>query len=172
MRTLRRLLIVTVILSLLAFALYLGYRTLVGWPATPMTLAEAESLFSTAVKPGNSVEDVKNWLASQAIPHSSKAKNIFHDVHYEFVQPPESGSWQDATGNRTAADRAGLQNENVHSMIRVRYPEADRFPLDSWTAISVYIFCDAQGRVIRHWIHEDEFGPGGTPKKGNLPRFG
>jgi hypothetical protein len=169
MRTLWRWLKVSAVLLLVLSAIYLGYRALVGWPSSPMTVIQAEWLFSKAVKPGNSVEEVRNWLISQSIPDSRNTNDVFHTVHYDLDRRPEGGNLStDQHTNRTVAELAGLQNEDVHSIIRVQYPEADRFPLGCWTAITVYIFFSAEGRAIRYWIHENEFGPGGTPKYTNL----
>jgi hypothetical protein len=168
-RHFRRLFALTVVCVVVPLGLYFAYRSFVGWPATPMSVSEAEQLFSKVAKPGSSVEEVRNWLASQCIPDIRSVNDRDHKVYYELSQRPEDGKLSiDQTGDRTAAELAGLQNENVHSIIRVQYPEADRLLLDSWTAISVYIFFDVDGRVSRCWIHENEFGPGGTPKYTNV----
>jgi len=171
----RLLFVLTVFCVVVPLGLYFGYRSFVGWPATPMSVSVAERLFAIAVTPGSSVEDVRNWLASQSIPDGRNVGDWAHTVYYDLDRRPEGGNLSidrtiDLTGDHTVAELAGLQNKNVHSIIRVQYPDADRFLFDCWTAITVFVFFDAEGRVIGRWIHENEFGPGGTPKNSNLRR--
>jgi hypothetical protein len=136
--------------------LYFGYRGLVGWPATPMTVSQADRLFAQGVQPGQTVEEVEAWLVSQGILRESG------DVSYHVARWREDvtfrGSWMDGRGGETVAECAGLSVDDVYTVIRVRYPEADRYVLGV-TEISVYLFFDDQGRLIRHWVAESHLMP-------------
>ena len=126
-----------------------------------MTVSDAERLFTKAVRPGDSFEEVRNWLVAQAIPDRRNAKA--HTIYYDLFRRPEGGGLStDQYGDRTVAELAGLQNENVYSIIRVTYPDAARIAF-GWIRITVYIFFDEKQRVIRYWILGQEYGPGGTP---------
>ncbi len=58
------------------------------------------------------------------------------------------GRWD---GKHTPAAQAGLSEDDVFSLIRVVYPDADR-GLISTTEITVYLFFDEEGRLLRHWV--------------------
>jgi hypothetical protein len=60
----------------------------------------------------------------------------------------------DCRGSRTVAECAGLAVDTVHSVIRVSYPDARR-PLIGQIEVTVYLFFNADERLIRHW--SDEF---------------
>lgn len=167
------LIIKIVICVVVPLGLYFGYRSCTGWPATPMSVSEAKRLFGNAVTSESTVEDVRNWLSSQSIPCGRKIINSAPAVTYEFDRRQEGKELSiDYTirpnGTHNVAELAGLQNNKIHSIIRVHYPDANRFPLGGWSAIIVLIYFDAEGRVIGRWIHENDFGPGGTPNSANL----
>jgi hypothetical protein len=123
-------------------------------PATPMTVDCADRLFAAGVRPGQSREDVEAWLASQGIPPGERfsAKNTCYSVLRRREDVPKGG-WMDCRGNRTVAECAGLDVDRVYSVICVTYPEADRFAI-GYTTITVYLFFDAKGRLLRHWVYQ------------------
>jgi hypothetical protein len=122
----------------------LVYCALVGFPRTPMTKARADRLFGQAVRPGQSREEVKAWLASRRI-------------HYEVLERPEKqlirGTWMPGRGHYTVAELAGLDLDKVSSVICITYPDAAR-GLFSQLEIAVYLFFDSKGRLLRHGVEE------------------
>jgi hypothetical protein len=141
-------------------AVYWGYRALVGWPATPMTVSMADNLFAHGVRPGQSIDDVEKWLASQGIPERRGlfAENTCYSVQHGGEGAIGHGWWMDCRGNQTVAECAGLKVDDVRSLISVVYPEADRF-LFGVTQITVYLFFDEKGLLIGHWVDEFHIMP-------------
>jgi hypothetical protein len=122
-----------------------------------MSVSRADSLFSHGVRTGQSIDDVEKWLASQGIPEGRGlfAKNTCYSVQH---RPDNKGWWMARRGDKTVAECAGLKVDDVHSVISVLYPEADRFSLGI-TQITVYLFFDEKGLLIRHWVDEFHMMP-------------
>lgn len=131
------------------------YYLVVGLPMTPMSVSRADRLFRDGVQPGQSRADVEAWLVSQGIPPSRGlfATNVCYDVLRRREDVTFKGWWMDCRGNRTVAECAGLDVASVYSVVRVTYPEADRFLLGH-TKVSVYLFFDERGQLIQHWVDE------------------
>jgi hypothetical protein len=55
------------------------------------------------------------------------------------------------------AKLAGLNDDSVYSVIRITYPEADRFLLGQ-TEVRVHLFFEDQRRLIQHWVDEIIWG--------------
>ena len=67
------------------------------------------------------------------------------------------GPWMDKRGNETAAGRAGLRVDEIDSVILVHYPEASRSLLGV-SQVSVYLFFDADSRLLKHLVRESNLG--------------
>jgi hypothetical protein len=132
------------------------YFLVVGRPTTPMTVACADRLFGQGVQPGQTRGEVEAWLATQGIPHSSatQPERISYDISRRREDVTFKGWWMDCRGSRTVAECAGLDVDAVYSVIRVSYPDAERHLIGN-TEVLVYLFFDADGRLIRYW--PDEF---------------
>ncbi len=133
--------------------LYFSYRAIAGWPSTPMTVSKADNLFAHGVQPGQTVDEVKAWLASRSIPpqSSSTANGGYYSNLCRREDATFESWWMDRLGNQSVAECAGLNGDNVHSIMRVEYPEADR-SIFIVTRITVYLFFDENERLIRYWI--------------------
>jgi hypothetical protein len=120
-----------------------------------MTVAQAERLFGEGLARGQTQEEVEAWLASQNIPPSSAPgrESTSYDIQRRREEVPFRGWWMDGRGGRTVAECAGLDVDAVHSVIRVTYPNAGR-PLFGQIEITVYLFFDADRRLIRHWVDQ------------------
>jgi hypothetical protein len=132
---------------LITLFLFLFYSPSNG-PKTPMTLGRAEQLFKEVNRPGQSREDVQAWLSS---------RGILYDVLNRREDTTYKGWWMDVLGHQTVAECAGLNVDDVYSVIRVYYPDARR----TWvghTEITVYWFFDRTGRLLRQWANEFDFG--------------
>jgi hypothetical protein len=132
------------------------YYAAVGSPRNPMTTARADVLFGGGVQPRQSRRQVETWLASQGIlPAASFRPEV---VSYNLLRRREDeilkGWWMDCNGNQTVAECAGLDVDKVYSFIRVTYPDSARF-LFGQAEVRVYLFFDAEDRLIRHW--SDQF---------------
>jgi hypothetical protein len=53
----------------------------------------------------------------------------------------------------TRAECPGLDAASVYSVIKIRYPDAAR-GLTSQTEITVYLFFDSKGRLLRHRVDQ------------------
>jgi hypothetical protein len=130
-----------------------GSRSIVGFvvgrPTTPMSVGRADQLFRKGLHPGQSREHVEAWLAAHGIPY---------DVLHRRDDVTFKGWWMDCRGNQTVAECAGLGVDSVFSVIRVSYPDADRFLLGR-TQITVYLFFDGEDRLLRHWVDEFNLMP-------------
>jgi hypothetical protein len=143
-------------LSLLTASVLVGlYHALAERPTTPMTVAQSERLFGDGLAPGQCREEVEAWLVSQGIPPSSATQpgRISYDISERRDDVTFKGWWMDCRGNRTVAEWAGLDVDAVYSAIRVTYPDARR-PLIGWIELKVYLFFNADRRLIRHWMDE------------------
>jgi hypothetical protein len=63
----------------------------------------------------------------------------------------------DFYGHQSAAECAGLDPAAIHSIIRVNYPDAGRSFMGD-VEVTVFLFFDAEGRLIRHWTGEFYWG--------------
>jgi hypothetical protein len=117
---------------------------LFGRPSTPMTLKDADQLFNNVSVAGNSREAVQAWLSSQ---------RILSDILERREDTTFKGWWMDCVGHRTVAECAGLNIDDVYSVIRVSYPDSKRY---FWghAGITVYFFFDAKGLFLRRWANE------------------
>jgi hypothetical protein len=150
-----RWILIPIILLSALLGCYIGYGALIGWPATPMTVAEADRLFSQGLQPGSSIDDAKNWLASRGVQSGFTLKSVY----YHLSRRMEGGELSMThRGHQSVAECAGLNVEDVYSVIDVTYPEADRFLLGI-TKLSVYLFFDKNDQLIRHWIDEFHLMP-------------
>jgi hypothetical protein len=140
---------------LTAGALIALYYAFVGFPATPMTVAEANRLFAKGLRSGQSREEAERWLASHGIPPRSLAQpgGTCYDITRRRDDVTFKGWWMIGRGNRTVAECAGLDVDVVQSVICVIYPDAGRRVVGS-IEITVYVFFDADRRLIRHWVDE------------------
>jgi hypothetical protein len=119
-----------------------------------MTVAGADQLFGQGVQPGQSRREVEAWLVSQGIPpYSGLARETHYSVLHRREKVVFKGWWMDCRGRRTVAECAGLDVDAVFSVIRVTYPDAGR-PLIGQLEVQVYLFFDANGRLIRHWVDQ------------------
>jgi hypothetical protein len=129
------------------------YYAAVGFPATPMTVADADRLFGEGLPPGSSWEEVRSWLAAQGIrPADGSGQGPWYGTLWR--EPPRffKGDWMDFDGG-PVAERAGLRVEDVCWLVKVKYPDAGRGLLRQ-TEVSVYLFFDGKDRLIKHWAHE------------------
>jgi hypothetical protein len=119
-----------------------------GRPTTPMTLKAAKQQFAVVSVAGKSQDAVQAWLSSQG---------ILWDVLERREDTTFKGWWMDCLGRQTVAECAGLNVDDVHSVVRVRYPDASRYFLGQ-TEITVYFFFDAKGLLLRQWASEFNMG--------------
>jgi hypothetical protein len=148
-------------LALVAFTLVgvVGiYYAIRGFPTTPMTVARANNLCQAALPPGTSREDVQVWLASQGTTANGHAHRPYYDVLYRPVIADSEPWWMDRIGNETVAECAGLRVDDVFRLLRIKYPDADRFFLGR-TEIKVYLFFDNNDRLIKYWVKEFHLMP-------------
>ena len=140
------------------------YFALVGWPSTPrpstpMTVARANHLFGQAFQLGQSRHEVEHWLDSQGFPVDAGA--FVNHTSYAVLRRSDTGAstidWMDGIGRQTVAECASLKVDAVHSIIRVRYPDAEHYS-SGQTEIRVYLFFDSGGRLLRHWVSESHLG--------------
>src|SRR5262245_19392322 len=106
---------------LTVLALHYGYRAVVAWPATPMTVARAETLFGQGTRTGQTIDEVEEWLASQGVVPEFTRERACHSVHH---RPKDSRDWFDSARGQTVVEWAGLSADDVHSFMRVSYPDA------------------------------------------------
>lgn len=133
---------------------------LVERPTTPMTVELACQLFERGPRPGASSEEVEAWLMHRGIfpvSHPSK-RRVRYGIHCREEGARLEDRWMDARGSKTVAELAGLDAKEVHSYLRVEYPDAAR-TLVSQTEIRTYYFFDANDRMLRYWIGEIIYGP-------------
>jgi len=144
------------VVAVFFFILYL----VVGPPTTPMTVQRADRIFGEGLKQGMSRENVESWLVSRSIPPAPQPpERVCYDINYRredgIFKGPIKGWWMGCRGHQTMAELAGLDVDEVFSMIRVHYPNAGL--IIGGTRITVYLFFDEKGRHLRHWT--DEFEP-------------
>lgn len=129
--------------------------TLTGYRTTPMSVDRADRLFRRGLQPGQSREAVLAWLASQGVRDGRRSYQG-RSIHYIVLERPDGSIGE-------VVWRAGLRHDNVSatdvsSIIRVVYPDAERDLLGPYE-ITVYLFFDKDGRLLRHWVDEFHFMP-------------
>lgn len=155
----RRWLRIAVVMSAIVAAgsagLYYIYTRYVGLPKTPMTVTRANDLFQAGVRPGQTRAEVEACLASQGIQpeQGASAAQVCFCVLHRRDDTALLGDWIGSRGNQTVAELAGLDINDVYSVVRVTYPDADRSLL-SRTEVRTYLFFDEHERLIRQWVDE------------------
>ena len=109
-----------------------------GRPTTPMTIGEVDKKYAGVSKEGMSREVIQAWLTSHA-------KNF--DTLERKEDPTYKGWWMGCLGNQTMAECAGLNVDNVYSVVRVHYPDATRH-LIGQTMIIVFFF-NENGNLLK-----------------------
>jgi hypothetical protein len=113
-----------------------------------MTLGRAERLFKEISEPGRSRVAVQAWLSS---------RSILSDVVSRREDTTFKGWWMDARGHQTVAEHAGLNVDDVYSIVRVHYPYSS-ITLVGYAEITVYFFFDKNDRLLRQWANEIDIG--------------
>ncbi|WP_169975559.1 hypothetical protein [Tautonia rosea] len=131
----------------------------VGRPKTPMNVADAEHLIGQVASLGETWEDVQARLAGRDITPEHRPGRPLCDIllRDEWDAEGADGEWMDGQGDQTVADLAGLDPQEVHSIIRLWYYDANR-SIVSNTEVMAYLFFDAESRLLGRWVDEHHIG--------------
>ena len=123
-----------------------------GQSKTPTSADAADRLYAEGVHPGQTRDEVDAWLAARGITPGGAVEA----GHYSTLRRREDvtfpGWWMDCVGHQTVAECAGLTTDEVHLVVRVTYWHSN-FYGGNYT-VTVYLFFDVTGRLLRHWAHE------------------
>ncbi len=152
---LRRFAILAAVLALSSTGGYFTYKWLIGWPATPMTVDRLDRMIRKGVQVDQSRDEVEKWLAHSSI--AQKSDFTSRATHYRVVKRSGEEFSPIRGGNPRIVEADGVKENDVQSMIWVRYPEADRYFM-GMTKIDLFLLFDERERFLGHRIVEFYMG--------------
>jgi hypothetical protein len=140
--------VVAAVSLVVAGATGLLQHVLFGFPATPMTEEKANQMALAGPPPSSTLAEVEAWLNAQGITSNPPGQGASYDI----IRLSADARWEmDQVGHQTVAECAGLKTGDVHSYVRVWYPDADRYYMGK-DRITIYFFFDGNDRLLKHWV--------------------